>query len=763
MAAHTETLSQGIRALIEGRLHDAVAALSAALEEQPLHPVIHFDLAVAYKLLGDLRRALGHARLACEITGRAHAHVLYGHCARLARDLDLAERQLVRALEVGGAQRAASMHLGLLRWERGDRQEAERLLQEAIADGPDPLPVLVEQRILGQLFDLQRSEGGTPEILWCSAATMTEIWLEDEQIVTLSPPMAPRASRLPPRPHRVCTVEEVSDRLARAGRIVALTGAGISRASGLLTRKELWQRYDRDLAVSSAGLFEDPRVLWRSLRAMLGDRRASPSAAHQALARMEGLSAILTQNVDGLHTLARPAGDTRPILELHGSLDRTRCSRCGRAAASAYVLAEKEELPACGACGGALRPDVVLFGEQIRAEVLSAAVEEVTRCDVLLVVGCAMDVAPCSELPRLAALAGATVIELKRSPSRVSDAVGSWLLAGDCDRTLAEIDAISHPSLPALPSSPVAREPLGEEPLRLPLMGEGVAEVAVSRWLKRPGDHVSPGEIVAECETDKVCVDIDAPIGGILRSISANEGDTIPVRSILAYIDPEPTPKRTALQESGHPLFFLAGPRARSMRELLSSVEQANLTADDTIEREIVARVQAHTAALGLPALSIEIVRGLPAAIVLSKERWDKTEALDPGTLAWSEAYATAALRLRPPQGIPLYPWLGGRIRRRMELAQGCALAPIGSYVTSSLQDLAWGALGGRWRLEPGQLEPFGPLLALALSGALPFALPGGVIGICLRSPGERFDVQRPPRAGPPQRVRLYGLLWAAP
>lgn len=167
------------------------------------------------------------------------------------------------------------------------------------------------------------------------------------------------------------------------------------------------------------------------IAAFWSDPPPRPNPAHHALARLPGLIGVVTQNVDALHQAA--AVDATPVIELHGSLARTCCLACGAAGPPAPALA-RVQAPTCAACGGALRPDVVLFGERVPA--LAAAAELVARAELLLVVGCAMDVSPASELPALAALAGARVVEVKRRPSRLAELVRVHHVAGAAEDVL---------------------------------------------------------------------------------------------------------------------------------------------------------------------------------------------------------------------------------------------------------------------------------------------------------------------------------------
>ena len=137
--------------------------------------------------------------------------------------------------------------------------------------------------------------------------------------------------------------------------------------------------------------------------------KAKPNLAHYSLAELEGrgtLKCLITQNVDGLH---RRAGSKR-VIELHGSIWRVRCVRCGY---RADVEEPPEELPpVCPNCGSPLRPDVVWFGEPIPRGAWEGALEEVSKSDVLLVIGTSGTVVPAALIPRMASERGVTVIEV---------------------------------------------------------------------------------------------------------------------------------------------------------------------------------------------------------------------------------------------------------------------------------------------------------------------------------------------------------------
>lgn len=199
-----------------------------------------------------------------------------------------------------------------------------------------------------------------------------------------------------------CSIDEAATIVSRARRIVVLTGAGCSAESGLATRKDLWKRFDKDDAVSIT--HGSLAMLWRVIEDFLGDDEAQPNPAHDVIASLPRVAAIITQNVDDLHQrAARIRHDPAPIIELHGTLERTLCHDCGASrGARARELLRDPTPPRCLQCGRpTVRPDVVLFGEWVSRAALDESVRQASACHLLSIVGCAMDVAPASELPAI--------------------------------------------------------------------------------------------------------------------------------------------------------------------------------------------------------------------------------------------------------------------------------------------------------------------------------------------------------------------------
>ncbi|WP_435180939.1 SIR2 family NAD-dependent protein deacylase [Halorussus sp. AFM4] len=219
-------------------------------------------------------------------------------------------------------------------------------------------------------------------------------------------------------------IEAAARELREAETAVALTGAGVSVPSGVPPfRGEggVWNEYDPD-AFDVHRFRREPGDFWADwldLRADLLDADLEPNVAHDALADLTvtgHLDAVVTQNIDGLHGAALPEdtdSESDAVVELHGNARRAVCQGCGRAVPAAEVRerAESGDLPPrCERCDGVLKPDAVLFGEQLPATALARAQRLATDSDVVLVAGSSLTVEPAASLPARAADRGATVV-----------------------------------------------------------------------------------------------------------------------------------------------------------------------------------------------------------------------------------------------------------------------------------------------------------------------------------------------------------------
>lgn len=212
------------------------------------------------------------------------------------------------------------------------------------------------------------------------------------------------------------SLEKAALLLRNARYAIALTGAGISTPSGIpdfrSANSGLWESTDPRVA-SILGFRRNPQAFFEWIRPLARlMREADVNPAHLALARLEQrgvLKGVITQNIDMLHTRA----GSQTVYEIHGSIRRATCLECYKTyPVEAFLerFIETGEIPRCPEDGGILKPDVILFGEQLPLKVLQAAQRAARECDVMLVAGSSLAVAPASELPLIALAHGAKLI-----------------------------------------------------------------------------------------------------------------------------------------------------------------------------------------------------------------------------------------------------------------------------------------------------------------------------------------------------------------
>jgi NAD-dependent deacetylase len=240
------------------------------------------------------------------------------------------------------------------------------------------------------------------------------------------------------------TVIRAAELLRTANHAVALTGAGVSAESGIPTfRGEggVWTKYDPVKVSSIDSFLADPSAYWRVSK----DRgrvalAARPNPGHEALVRMEAagrLSAIITQNTDGLHL----AAGSKRVIELHGSGRTVECLDCGAREPRSEVQSrlDVEMPPRCGTCGGQLlKPTVVLFGEPMPAAAVNEALELARQADVILVIGTSLVVYPAAEIPLVALRSGARMIMVNAEPTPF-DGLAEVVIQGRSGVVLPEI------------------------------------------------------------------------------------------------------------------------------------------------------------------------------------------------------------------------------------------------------------------------------------------------------------------------------------
>lgn len=205
--------------------------------------------------------------------------------------------------------------------------------------------------------------------------------------------------------------------LQQAKSILVFTGSGVSAESGIPTFRGaggLWEGLPVEKVATPEGFAADPAGVWRWYNNRREQLKAvEPNPAHVAIAKLQrraeargAACVVATQNVDGLHQRAGSTG----VLELHGTLEGMRCSRCSHR--ERIGLEAVEPVPRCPRCGALQRPAVVWFGEALPEEVWQAAGEAAAECDVLLAVGTSALVYPAAGLIEWAAGTGAKTVEV---------------------------------------------------------------------------------------------------------------------------------------------------------------------------------------------------------------------------------------------------------------------------------------------------------------------------------------------------------------
>lgn len=247
------------------------------------------------------------------------------------------------------------------------------------------------------------------------------------------------------------SIEAAVTLLRHAKHATALTGAGHSTRSGIpdfrSPQSGLWQTSNPAEVASINGFRLHPERFYNWIRPFAHTLlHAQPNAAHTALAQMETvgtLKSVITQNVDMLHTRA----GSQHVIEIHGHLREVTCIHC-------FAVYPAEEhitryldngaIPTCPDCGHVLKPNVILFGEQLPARALVAARREAQTCDVMLVAGSSLEVFPAADLPVQAKRNGASLVFVNLSPTEF-DPLADVVIHADVTDILPHIaNALEH-------------------------------------------------------------------------------------------------------------------------------------------------------------------------------------------------------------------------------------------------------------------------------------------------------------------------------
>ena len=231
-------------------------------------------------------------------------------------------------------------------------------------------------------------------------------------------------------------IEKLQKMIDEASNIVFFGGAGVSTESGVpdfrSTDGLYYQQFDYppEQILSHSFFVQNPKYFFDFYRKKILCPDAQPNPAHIALARLEAagkLSAVITQNIDGLHQLA----GSRNVLELHGTVHKNHCTRCGKSFSLSYIQ-NTSDVPRCS-CGGIIKPDVVLYEESLDSSVLEGSVRAIQRADMLIIGGTSLVVYPAAGL--IDYFKGKYLVVINKSPTSqdsaadlvISDAIGTTL------------------------------------------------------------------------------------------------------------------------------------------------------------------------------------------------------------------------------------------------------------------------------------------------------------------------------------------------
>lgn len=230
--------------------------------------------------------------------------------------------------------------------------------------------------------------------------------------------------------------------LKQSNAAVALTGAGLSTRSGIPDFRSpvtgLWTRSEiseQDLlrSISIHAFGRDPEGFYQRLRPfILLILESEPNSAHMALADLEEqgyLKTVITQNGDMLHQRS----GSQKVLEVHGSLSRATCIKCYCSVPGIPILERYLDdgiTPRCQNCGGVLKPNIILPGEQLLRKVILAARQAAVKCDVMLIAGTSLPGGPVSQFPEIALRAGARLVVVNMMPTPI-DSLADVVIQAD--------------------------------------------------------------------------------------------------------------------------------------------------------------------------------------------------------------------------------------------------------------------------------------------------------------------------------------------
>ena len=240
-------------------------------------------------------------------------------------------------------------------------------------------------------------------------------------------------------------IKKLKEFIEKSNNIVFFGGAGVSTESGvpdfrskdgLYNQRDVrFEQYEPEYLLSHSCLVNEPEVFFEFYRQKLDTHGIEPNDAHKALAELERrgkLTAVITQNIDGLHQKA----GSKNVYEIHGTTARNYCMRCKKSYPADFIFKSEDPVPRCS-CGGIVRCDVTLYEEQLPDEAVSGAINAVYNADMLIIGGTSLTVYPASSYiryfhGRYLAVINRTPLDIRFPSSdtvQINDSIGKVLSA----------------------------------------------------------------------------------------------------------------------------------------------------------------------------------------------------------------------------------------------------------------------------------------------------------------------------------------------
>ena len=231
--------------------------------------------------------------------------------------------------------------------------------------------------------------------------------------------------------------EKLREYIEESNNIVFFGGAGVSTESGipdfrskdgLYNQHDVqFDKYEPEYLLSRECLYNNPKVFYEFYRQKMDTRNIEPNITHKVLAKMEEmgkLKAIVTQNIDGLHQKA----GSKNVFEIHGTTQRNYCSKCKMEYHSDFLFDAKETIPKCK-CGGLIRPDVTLYGENLPNDAVNEAIRAIRDAEMLIIGGTSLKVYPAANY--ISYFSGKHLVVINREKTHV-------ILNGDIDLMIVD-------------------------------------------------------------------------------------------------------------------------------------------------------------------------------------------------------------------------------------------------------------------------------------------------------------------------------------